>query len=108
MTNRNDGTVSVITTATGAVSAPMTVGTGPIRVAICPSRSRPEAESESRLEVVAGEDHEGSERHGEEQQADVDEVDPPRRPRFGGSGSRAVHNREDARSGELLAFRVEK
>ena len=25
-----------------------------------------------------------------------------------GAGYRAVHNREDARSGELLAFRVEK
>ena len=34
--NRGDGTVSVITTATGAVT-PITVGNGPIRVAICPA-----------------------------------------------------------------------
>ena len=31
-----DGTVSVITTATGAVSAPITVGNAPIGVAITP------------------------------------------------------------------------
>jgi YVTN family beta-propeller protein len=35
------GTVSVITTATGVVSAPITVGNGPINVAICPARSAP-------------------------------------------------------------------
>jgi YVTN family beta-propeller protein len=34
--NRGDGTVSVITTATGAVT-PITVGNGPIRVAMCPA-----------------------------------------------------------------------
>jgi YVTN family beta-propeller protein len=37
--NRTDGTVSVITTATGAVSAPIKVGTAPIGVAICPAPS---------------------------------------------------------------------
>jgi YVTN family beta-propeller protein len=37
--NTADGTVSVITTATGAVSAPITVGKGPTGVAICPARS---------------------------------------------------------------------
>ena len=36
VTNSVDGTVSVITTATGAVSAPITVGKGPDRVAITP------------------------------------------------------------------------
>ncbi len=36
VTNLVDGTVSVITTATGAVSAPITVGKGPIGVAITP------------------------------------------------------------------------
>ena len=36
VTNSGDGTVSVITTATGAVSAPITVGNHPIRVAITP------------------------------------------------------------------------
>ena len=35
--NENAGTVSVITTATGAVSPPITVGTNPIVVAICPA-----------------------------------------------------------------------
>jgi YVTN family beta-propeller protein len=30
--------VSVIDTATGAVSAPITVGTGPGQVAVCPAR----------------------------------------------------------------------
>ena len=39
VTNCGDGTVSVITTATGAVSAPITVGKGPDGVAICPARS---------------------------------------------------------------------
>jgi len=34
-----DGTVSVITTATGAVSAPVTVSKAPVGVAICPARS---------------------------------------------------------------------
>ena len=34
--NHGDGTVSVITTATGAVSAPITVGNGPAGVAITP------------------------------------------------------------------------
>ena len=38
VTNYVDGTVSVITTATGAVSAPITVGKGPEAVAICPAR----------------------------------------------------------------------
>jgi YVTN family beta-propeller protein len=33
------GTVSVITTATGVVSAPITVGKRPEVVAICPARS---------------------------------------------------------------------
>ena len=37
VTNAVDGTVSVITTATGAVSAPITVGNDPIKVAICPA-----------------------------------------------------------------------
>jgi YVTN family beta-propeller protein len=37
--NNGDGTVSVITTATGAVSAPITVGKGAAGVAICPARS---------------------------------------------------------------------
>ena len=36
VTNTGDGTVSVITTATGAVSAPITVGNGPAGVAITP------------------------------------------------------------------------
>jgi YVTN family beta-propeller protein len=36
VTNSGDGTVSVITTATGAVSPPITVGNHPIRVAITP------------------------------------------------------------------------
>ena len=36
VTNEQDGTVSVITTATGVVSATLTVGTGPARVAITP------------------------------------------------------------------------
>ena len=36
VTNDEDGTVSVITTATGAVSAPITVGKGPAGVAITP------------------------------------------------------------------------
>ena len=36
VTNNADGTVSVITTATGAVSAPITVGSRPIGVAITP------------------------------------------------------------------------
>ena len=36
VTNSVDGTVSVITTATGAVSAPITVGKGPLLVAITP------------------------------------------------------------------------
>ena len=35
--NNGAGTVSVITTATGAVSAPITVGNGPINMAICPA-----------------------------------------------------------------------
>jgi YVTN family beta-propeller protein len=35
--NNGDGSVSVITTATGEVSAPITVGNVPVRVAICPS-----------------------------------------------------------------------
>jgi YVTN family beta-propeller protein len=39
VTNSGDNTVSVITTATGAVSAPITVGTRPDGVAICPKRS---------------------------------------------------------------------
>jgi YVTN family beta-propeller protein len=39
VTNFADGTVSVITTATGAVSAPITVGKGAAGVAICPARS---------------------------------------------------------------------
>ena len=39
VTNFGDGTVSVITTATGAVSAPITVGKGAAAVAICPARS---------------------------------------------------------------------
>jgi YVTN family beta-propeller protein len=34
-----DGTVSVITTATGAVSPPITVGKLPEGVTICPARS---------------------------------------------------------------------
>ena len=37
--NYAEGTVSVITTATGAVSAPITVGQIPYAVAICPARS---------------------------------------------------------------------
>ena len=36
VTNADDGTVSVITTATGAVSAPITVGKNRSRVAITP------------------------------------------------------------------------
>ena len=36
VTNNIDGTVSVITTATGKVSAPITVGDGPVVVAITP------------------------------------------------------------------------
>ena len=36
VTNDGDGTVSVITTATGAVSAPITVGKSPVGVAITP------------------------------------------------------------------------
>ena len=36
MNNQADGTVSVITTATGAVSAPITVGNLPYAVAITP------------------------------------------------------------------------
>ena len=36
VTNEQGGTVSVITTATGAVSAPITVGKGPAGVAITP------------------------------------------------------------------------
>ncbi len=36
VTNYGDGTVSVITTATGAVSAPITVGKVPVAVAITP------------------------------------------------------------------------
>ena len=36
VTNNGDGTVSVITTATGAVSAPITVGSRPVGVAITP------------------------------------------------------------------------
>jgi YVTN family beta-propeller protein len=36
VTNNGDGTVSVITTATGAVSPPITVGKGPNQVAITP------------------------------------------------------------------------
>ena len=36
VTNNGDGTVSVITTATGAVSAPITVGNAPAGVAITP------------------------------------------------------------------------
>ena len=36
VTNEKGGTVSVITTATGAVSAPIAVGKGPARVAITP------------------------------------------------------------------------
>ena len=36
VTNNVDGTVSVITTATGAVSAPITVGKAPTGVAITP------------------------------------------------------------------------
>ena len=36
--NQVDGTVSVITTATGAVSPPITVGKLPEGVAICPAR----------------------------------------------------------------------
>ncbi|TMK54761.1 MAG: hypothetical protein E6G60_21320 [Actinobacteria bacterium] len=35
--NNGDGTVSVITTATGVVSATITVGTNPLRMAICPA-----------------------------------------------------------------------
>ena len=38
--NLIDGTVSVITTATGAVSAPITVGSGPVGVAITPDGKR--------------------------------------------------------------------
>jgi YVTN family beta-propeller protein len=38
VSNYVDGTVSVITTATGAVSAPITVGNGPSGLAICPTR----------------------------------------------------------------------
>ena len=41
VTNDMDGTVSVITTATGAVSAPITVGRVPDGVAICPDAERP-------------------------------------------------------------------
>jgi YVTN family beta-propeller protein len=37
--NERDGTVSVISTATDAVSAPITVGKGATGVAICPARS---------------------------------------------------------------------
>jgi YVTN family beta-propeller protein len=37
--NNADGTVSAINTATGAVSAPITVGKNPGGVAICPARS---------------------------------------------------------------------
>ena len=40
MANRGDNTVSVITTATGAVSAPITVGKGPVAVAITPDGKR--------------------------------------------------------------------
>ena len=36
MTNNADGTVSVITTATGAVAAPITVGNAPTGMAITP------------------------------------------------------------------------
>ena len=39
VTNHGDGTVSVITTATGVVSAPITVGKGPTGIAFCPARS---------------------------------------------------------------------
>jgi YVTN family beta-propeller protein len=41
VTNSDDGTVSVITTATGAVSATITVGKGPGQVAICPASTLP-------------------------------------------------------------------
>jgi YVTN family beta-propeller protein len=40
VTNGLDGTVSVITTATGAVSAPITVGKAPGGVAITPDGKR--------------------------------------------------------------------
>ena len=40
VTNYGDGTVSVITTATGAVSAPITVGNDPAGVAITPDGKR--------------------------------------------------------------------
>ena len=40
VTNELDGTVSVITTATGAVSAPITVGKVPVGVAITPDGKR--------------------------------------------------------------------
>jgi YVTN family beta-propeller protein len=40
VTNFGDGTVSVITTATGAVSAPITVGTNPHGAAITPDGKR--------------------------------------------------------------------
>ena len=38
--NNGDGTVSVITTATGAVSRPITVGNAPTMVAITPDGKR--------------------------------------------------------------------
>ena len=40
VTNNVDGTVSVITTATGAVSAPITVGQQPIAVTLCPTAAK--------------------------------------------------------------------
>ena len=40
VTNFRDGTVSVITTATGAASAPITVGKFPVSVAITPDGKR--------------------------------------------------------------------
>ncbi len=39
VTNNGDDTVSVITTATGAVSATITVGNIPVLVAVCPTPS---------------------------------------------------------------------
>ena len=47
--NNSDGTVSVITTATGAVSATIPVGNGPLRVAICPTPSTPEGPLSERV-----------------------------------------------------------
>ena len=59
VTNSNDGTVSVITTATGAVSAPITVGTGPAGVAITPDGKHAYVTNYSRRHGVGDHDRDG-------------------------------------------------